>query len=86
MPALIIMYAQTNRIARFAARLARLYPTTSLEDGLKSDQLFDHTAEMQAFTTPLFTDGVPGLAPAPIRGQVQSGRPASQTGRPCGSR
>ena len=86
MPALKVdgvMYAQTNSIARFAARL---YPTTSLEDGLKSDQLFDHTAEMQAFTTPLFMDGVPGLAPAPSRGRGQSGRPASQTGRPCGSR
>jgi hypothetical protein len=39
---------------------------------------------MQAFTTPLFMDGVPGLAPAPIRGRGQSGRAAGRLRRLVG--
>jgi glutathione S-transferase len=72
MPALEIdgvMYAQTSSIARFAARLVGLYPA-GLEEALKSDEIFEHTAEMQYSTTPIFMDGVPGRAGTKMRSKV----------------
>ena len=61
-----IMYAQTSSIARFAARLANLYPADVIMQ-LKSDQIFEHTGDIQYSTTPLFMDGVPGRAGTTMR-------------------
>ena len=61
-----VFYAQTSSIARYAARLAGLYPH-GLEEALKSDEIFEHTGEIQYSTTPIFMDGVPGRAGTKMR-------------------
>lgn len=53
--------AQTSTLARYAARLVGLYPS-GLEEAAKSDEIFEHSADLQQSTTPIFMDGVPGRA------------------------
>ena len=45
--------AQTSTLARYAARLVGLYPA-GLEEAAKSDEIFEHSADIQQSTTPIF--------------------------------
>ena len=69
LPALEIdntVIAQTSTLARYAARLVGLYPS-GLEEAAKSDEIFEHSADLQQSTTPIFMDGVPGRAGTTMR-------------------
>ena len=49
--------AQTSTLARYAARLVGLYPA-GLEEAAKSDEIFEHSADIQQSTTPIFVSAL----------------------------